>query len=117
MWGLLIAHVEGRRAALPKNVVERVIADMRAREAGGQASDGVPRPPDKGRDHLVDAYQTALDFAAHLAAELDGHGAAPDGQIDIRDRNNLRLVRVQSMLWDNVLKIVQLRTMIEERTA
>lgn len=109
MWGLLIAHVEGRRAALPK-AVERVLTDMRDREAAG-------RGPVQGGDHLVDAYQAALDLAAHLTAELDGHGAAPDGQFNIHDRNNLRLVRVQSMLWDNVLKIVQLRTMIEERAS
>jgi hypothetical protein len=50
-----------------------------------------------------------------MAAELDARGATPDGSIDVRDPNSTRLVRVQSMLWDHVRTVVQLRALIEEQ--
>ena len=45
-----------------------VIDDMRARDAMGRARYGVPLTADNGRDHLVDAYQEALDLLVYLVA-------------------------------------------------
>jgi hypothetical protein len=45
-----------------------VIDDMRQRDAMGRARYGVPLTADNGRDHLVDAYQEALDLLVYLVA-------------------------------------------------
>lgn len=114
-WDLVIEHVEERRAALPGHVVDLVVGDMRARDLVGRGRYGVPLTSGNGRDHLVDAYQEALDLAVYLATELDEHGASPDGLIDARAPLSAHLVRVQAMLWDHVRTIVQIRALIEER--
>jgi hypothetical protein len=115
-WDLVIDHVEGRRATLPGDVVDRVVEDMRARDLVGRQRYGVPLTAGNGRDHLVDAYQEALDLAAYLATELDEHGATLDDPIEVGAPGSWRLVRVQAMLWDHVRTIVQLRALIEERS-
>lgn len=105
MWDLVIDYVEGRRSALRADVVDLVVADMRTRG-------GVDRQPcsiDKGREHLVAAYQRSLDLAVCLSNELDEHGATLD-DVPV----SWRLVRVQAMLCDHVRTIVQLRALIEE---
>lgn len=104
-WDLVIEHVEGRRAALPADVVDLVITDMHLHGVGLHG------------DYLVAAYVSALEFAANLAADLDAHGVAPDTLVDVRAPNSARLVRVQAMLWDHVRMIVQLRGLIEERSS
>lgn len=116
-WDLVIEHVEGRRSALSADVVDLVVTDMRARDVVGRQRYGVPLTSGNGRDHLIDAYEEALDFAAYITAELDEHGASPDGLIDVRAPLSSHLVRVQAMLWDHVRTIVQLRALIEERAS
>jgi hypothetical protein len=68
VWPLLIGEIErgnvGRHAAL-------IAQDMRERDAAGRAKYGMPLTADNGRDHLVDAYQEALDCAVYLRALLD----------------------------------------------
>jgi hypothetical protein len=45
-----------------------VIDDMRARDRMGRERYGVPLTADNGRNHLVDAYQEALDLLVYLVA-------------------------------------------------
>lgn len=51
-------------------VVHYVIKDMLARADVGLDRYGTMLKADNGRDHLVDAYQEALDLACYLRAEL-----------------------------------------------
>ncbi len=48
-----------------------VFADMLERDAAGAAKYGIRHQHDNGRDHLVDAYQEALDLALYLRAEIE----------------------------------------------
>lgn len=48
-----------------------VMADMLERDAAGAAKYGIRHQHDNGRDHLVDAYQEALDLALYLRAEIE----------------------------------------------
>lgn len=48
-----------------------VIADMRDRDNTGRQRYGTPLQADNGRDHLVDAYQEALDLVVYLRAEIE----------------------------------------------
>lgn len=48
-----------------------VMADMLERDATGAAKYGIRHQHDNGRDHLVDAYQEALDLALYLRAEIE----------------------------------------------
>lgn len=48
-----------------------VLKDMEERRLHGIAKYGVPVQPDNGRDHLVDAYQEALDLCVYLRAEIE----------------------------------------------
>ena len=52
-------------------VWDLVIADMKERDHIGRAKYGVPLQHDNGRDHLVDAYQEALDLAVYLRAAIE----------------------------------------------
>jgi hypothetical protein len=45
-----------------------IIDDMRQRDAMGRERYGVPLTADNGRNHLVDAYQEALDLLVYLVA-------------------------------------------------
>jgi len=55
---------------------ELVIADMRERDAAGARKYGVRHQHDNGRDHLIDAYQEALDLVVYLRAEIEKRRAA-----------------------------------------
>ena len=52
-------------------VWDLVIADMQARDRTGRERYGTPLQADNGRDHLVDAYQEALDLVVYLRAEIE----------------------------------------------
>lgn len=55
----------GQAAVLPL-----VIADLEARATMGERKYGTRLMVENGRDHLVDAYQEALDLAMYLRAEI-----------------------------------------------
>lgn len=57
------------------DIWELVIVDMRQRNAVGLGKYGVPLRAGDGRDHLVDAYQEALDLAVYLRQEIQERGA------------------------------------------
>ncbi len=48
-----------------------VILDMKERRRHGIEKYEVPVRPDNGRDHLIDAYQEALDLCVYLRAEIE----------------------------------------------
>lgn len=48
-----------------------VIADMKQRDHFGMKKYARRHQHDNGRDHLVDAYQEALDLAMYLRAEIE----------------------------------------------
>ena len=52
-------------------VWELVIQDMMERDKFGEAKYGVRIQADNGRDHLIDAYQEALDLCVYLRAEIE----------------------------------------------
>lgn len=118
-WDLVIEHVEQRRSRSLSHfgdvLVDQVLVDMRARDTACRTYYGAPLGAGNDRDHLMDAYQSALDFSAYLAAELDEHGIALDEPISTERPDSWRLIRLQSMLWDHVRTIVQLRALIDER--
>lgn len=53
------------------HTVDLVQADLAGRKAMGIAKYGVAHQADNGRDHLVDAYQEALDLAVYLRGEIE----------------------------------------------
>jgi hypothetical protein len=117
-WDLVIDHVTQRSAALGSAArVDRVLRDMRERDAVGRQRYGTSLTSGNGRDHLMDAYAENLDLVVYLAAELDERGVTLDDPIDVSRPDGWCLVRVQSMLWDQVRTIVQLRELIEERAS
>lgn len=54
-----------------QKVWDLVIQDMRERDELGTARYGTPLQTNNGRDHLVDAYQEALDLVVYLRAEIE----------------------------------------------
>lgn len=57
------------------DIWELVIADMHARNDFGTRKYGMPLRADDGRDHLVDAYQEALDLVVYLRQEIEARAA------------------------------------------
>lgn len=56
---------------------ELVIKDMQDRDKFGRAKYGTPLQAGNGRDHIVDAYQEALDLAVYLRAEIEQRAMSP----------------------------------------
>lgn len=74
-------------------VWELVIEDMQSRDQVGRGKYGTPLQASNGRDHLVDAYQEALDLVVYLRAEMEGRASeVTEGQ-----RGHLPIV-LESML-------------------
>ena len=107
VWDVVAEHVEQRAVSLGF-WAHLAAADMRARAAFAAADKSL-----HDTDHLAQAYKTALDFVGLLAMELEAHAILPDAPIDVRDPTRWRLVRVQSMLWEHVRTVVQIRGLIE----
>lgn len=122
-WDIVIEHVMARRdekAYGPTAVVDRVLSDMRERDAVGRQRYGVPLTSGNGRDSLVDAYQECQDAIVYFAAFLDEHGAGPATRLE----DNLSSCRlrwqlhcVQQLFATQVRALVQLRALIEERVS
>lgn len=73
------ACVAGNAAATPQPpphpghtmVLPLVIADLEARAAMGRRKYGTDLMVENGRDHLIDAYQEALDLVMYLCAAIE----------------------------------------------
>jgi hypothetical protein len=63
VWPLVIAKWEASRDHANR---DRVIADMRERDAIGRERYGTPLRASNGRDAILDAYQEALDLRVYL---------------------------------------------------
>lgn len=59
------------RTAVGEDVWLLVLKDMEERRRTGIEKYGVPVRADNGRDHLIDAYQEALDLCVYLRAEIE----------------------------------------------
>jgi hypothetical protein len=120
-WDIVIEHTDkgrGFSAYGKSGTIDLVLADMRERDRIGRERYGTPLTSDNGRDHLIDAYQEALDYAVYLAAELDKRGVGPDvypeaGKFDKATAWHIHCV--QKLFHDAVNGIIRLRAMIEER--
>lgn len=69
--GQAIWPLVSREMAQHPRVTRLVLADMIARDEHGRLKYGEPLTGHNGRDHLVDAYQEALDLTAYTRAEID----------------------------------------------
>ncbi len=80
-WEATIDHAEQQRARYTSDggeadpARERLIRDMRARQAFGLSKYGVPVTADNGRDHHVDGYQELLDACVYYRAAAIQAGA------------------------------------------
>lgn len=71
IWDLVIIDVRARLGRGEEGVlVEKIVADGLARDEMGAKKYGQRLQADDGRDHLVDAYQEALDLAVYLRQEI-----------------------------------------------
>lgn len=112
VWSLVIADYRTLQASEPSgDTIDRlVLADMESRDQLGRARYGTPLTTHNGRDHLIDAYQEALDFAVYLRAWLEEH---PDNRtIGVA---NLMRRRVDTMYRDHLARLWSLRHIIENR--
>lgn len=74
VWPLVIRSLlEGEVDEARARVVERLAADMGARDAEGQRKYGVPLQVENGRDAAVDAYQEALDLTVYARQQWERH--------------------------------------------
>lgn len=64
------------QAGVGRKTWELVVDDMRERDEIGASKYGVRHQHDNGRDHLVDAYQEALDLCCYLRAEIERRRAS-----------------------------------------
>lgn len=84
VWDLVIGDLERHRGGdagiidpelraqgIAGEVISLTLADMRERDRVGRERYGVPLTTHNGRDHLVDAYQEALDGVVYLRAHLE----------------------------------------------
>ena len=68
------------KLATGPDIWELVIADMRGRDEHGKRKYGIALRADDGRDHLVDAYQEALDLAVYLRQEIEARKNATEAR-------------------------------------
>jgi len=117
-WDIVIEHVTKRcyeNAYGSTGVVDRVITDMRDRDAVGRERYGVPLTSGNGRDCLIDAYQELQDACVYVAAALDEAGASPDSCVDGLGGSDVwRMHCLQQLFWSQVRSLIQLRALIEE---
>lgn len=74
-WDQVIAFVT---AALPESPYrDAIVMEMRERNVIGTAKYGTTLTVGNGRNHLVDAYQEALDLTVYLRTELEERGIDP----------------------------------------
>ncbi len=71
-WDLVMADMAARDPEPGLKVA--ILRDMDSRDQQGEAKYGVRLQASNGRDHLVDAYQEALDLAVYLRNEMEERG-------------------------------------------
>lgn len=71
IWPMIAEELEEAAQHATSPVLTLVANDARMRHEDGMAKYGVPLVAENGRDHLVDAYQEALDGSVYLRAEYE----------------------------------------------
>lgn len=123
-WEIVMSYVDQichENAYGASGVISRVLMDMSERDAIGRQRYGTALTSGNGRDSLVDAYQEYQDACVYLVTALDEHGLGPATLLD-EDRVPDRKLRwhlhcVQQLFAAQVRALIQLRALIEERTA
>jgi len=95
---------------------ERVLEDMAERHAIGTRKYGVPLTAGDGRDHLIDAYQEALDLAVYLRQELDEQGIVVDVKV-IMSFVSVEQREIIELYAGALTSIASLRRVIDARVA
>jgi hypothetical protein len=113
-WDIVLEHMARPREDAYGEVRAHVIADMKQRDELGRARYGTPLTSHNGRDHLVDAYQEALDMAVYLAAWLDERGFAPHDFILTKEPGGWTAFCIQNMFYEHIRAIVRLRALIDD---
>lgn len=85
VWPEVIARAEA------EGLSPDVIADMRERDQVGRDRYAMPLRRGDGRDHLVDAYQEALDLCAYLTSACSVDSALPGRARDLARDIRVRL--------------------------
>ncbi len=58
------------RKGKARPTVDLVLADLKERKTFGRIKYGMAHQHDNGRNHLLDAYEEALDLCVYLRAEI-----------------------------------------------
>lgn len=117
VWDTVISYVDRiYRVSTSAELAGLVISDMRERDRIGRERYGIPLTSGNGRDHLVDAYQEALDLVVYLATYLDEYGFDPyDADIDRgASRGQWALFQVHKFFREQVSAVLRMRQAIEE---
>jgi hypothetical protein len=109
VWELVIADYRKRSSDDHDPLDDVIVADMAERDRLGRERYGVPLTTHNGRDHLVDAYQEALDFVVYLRTWLEEHAQSQT----TADRSHRYQVR--TLYRDQLGNLWHLRRLIEER--
>ncbi len=118
VWELVIADVQdlmtkanGAEEIGPH--IEQVLLDMTERDEIGRKRYGTPLTAGNGRDHLVDAYQEALDLAVYLRTHFDEIGIDPrEEEIEDIPTSTIRTIYI-----NHLGNLVMLRVMMNTLTA
>ena len=120
-WELVIDFAQMRRnifAVAPKEelnlravkILDLLIEDMRKRDRVGRERYGVPLTAGNGRNHLVDAYQEALDQVVYLRAWLDERGVDFQGPPTSDEHEQV----VISLFIDGLAHLIAMRQLIDQ---
>lgn len=107
VWSLVIAdYRELMLSGDGDETDHRVIADMAERDLIGRERYGTPLTTGNGRNHLVDAYQEALDMSVYLRAWLEEH----DAPTTAKGKHTRR--KINNLYRDHLAEIWRLRQLI-----
>ena len=78
-----------------------ITAEMAERDETGRQRYGTPLTTHNGRDHLVDAYQEALDLAVYMRAHIAEHRLDSSGHpiCDVYVEHLGNLARLRHVMW------------------
>lgn len=111
---LEVAPAEVLDGPTRRELEHRLRVDMVARDDMGRAKYGVPLTSGDGRDHLVDAYQEALDLLAYARQELDEAERAAVGKSSWGKHRDAVEEAVSLVLWA-WSGVIALRRMLTRR--
>ena len=60
-----------------RHTVDLVMLDLSLRKKAGEKKYGMAHQHDNGRNHLLDAYEEAMDLCVYLRAEIERRNSKP----------------------------------------